>query len=307
MKTKILLLFILAGIKIANSQTAHDSVCTDTTAFRVAIGARFTFFGDEKPTKLYYDITGYIPSIFSKTKSFWKNFAAFVSLDENNFEFNFSPDDAQSIFGTFPIFDELSVSSLKNANSVTLVSTSFNRTISVEKNHQTRLSLYPAYSLGKYQFVHLQFESIYGTSQRKFNDVLIGSDTSYISLDSSKKVSIPKFPYKASEGYTVNSISTFTGVGFILNHKYKSISFQLVPSVGFFYNEYFYKSYSGIYQRYKYRDKFIACRFALCEGKTGIKIGGDVRGFLKRNTFNYSIYISKQFTLNKLADFLKSP
>ena len=307
MRTKLLLLFILIGMKIASSQTTPASVNKDTTAFRVAVGARFTFFADEKSTKLYYDVTGYIPSIFSKDKPTWKNFGAFVSLDENNFEFNFSTGDASSNNGTITVLDEPYIASVKNTNSVSIANNSYTRTISTEKTHQTRLSLYPLYKIGDNQFVHLQLESIYGTSKRKFTDILLGTDTSFISLDSSKHLPRASFPYKVSEGYTVNSISTFTGIGFIIIHKYKTIQFQLMPSAGYFSNEYFYKSYGGGAHRYRDNDVYIACRFALYEVKSGIKIGGDARAFLKEKSFNYSIYISKQFTLNKLSDFLKSP
>ncbi|MBK7407375.1 MAG: hypothetical protein IPJ40_04350 [Saprospirales bacterium] len=45
----------------------------------------------------------------------------------------------------------------------------------------------------------------------------------------------------------------------------------------------------------------------ITENNTGIKIGGEVRSLFKSDNFpNYSIFLSKQFSLSKLGEFITS-
>jgi hypothetical protein len=305
MKTAcIFILLTIAGTFVSRGQSADTSSAGDSSSFGVSIGARFTFFTDENPTKLYYDMNGFIPSLWPDSWKCIKRIGLFTSIDENNYEFNLQEQSAE--LGTLRVLDEPWVVSVKNRDSVVVANNNYLRTITAGSSHQMRLSIYPLYKITDNLFFSLQFESIYGSTERVFRDVLLGSDTVFLPLDSMQGIHNATFPYGVSEGYKLNSVSTFTGIGIFLNYRIKNIQLQILPSTGFFTNEYYYRRYDTGRIRSLTNDWFLACRFSLTESKMGIKIGGDVRGFLSDRLFSYSLYASKQFAFGKIGEFIGS-
>jgi hypothetical protein len=270
----------------------------------VSFGARFTFFSDKNPTKLYYDINGFIPSLWPDNQNFLGKVGLFTSVDENNFEFNLQQQ-ADEI-GTKMVLDEPWVVSIRNRDSVVFAKNSYLRTIISGSCHQVRLSIYPLYKMADNLFFSLQFESIYGSTERVFTDVLLGSDTVYLPIDSLQSFQSADFPYKVCDGYSLNSVSTFTGIGILLNYRIKNLRLQILPSVGIFTNVFFYTEYDTHKERAFTKDKYIACRFSLTDSKAGIKIGGDVRGLIADKFFSYSLYLSKQVDFKTVGDLLGS-
>lgn len=305
MKTAcIFMLLTITGTFVSRGQSADTASPRDTSSFGLSIGARFTFFTDENPTRLYYDLNGFIPSLWPESWNCLRRVGLFTSIDENNYEFNLQEQSAE--LGTLRVLDEQWVVSVRNRDSVVVANNNYLRTITAGPSHQMRLSIYPLYKITDNLYFSLQFQSIYGYSERVFRDVLLGSDTVFLPIDSIPGIHNATFPYRVSEGYKLNSVSTFTGIGIFLNYRFKNIQLQILPSAGFFTNEYYYRRYDTGRIRSFTNDWFLACRFSLIESRMGIKIGGDVRGFLGDRLFSYSLYASKQFSFNKISEFIGS-
>jgi hypothetical protein len=305
MKTAcIFMLLTVTGKFLSRGQSADTATGRDTSIFGLSIGARFTFFRDENPTSLYYDLSGFIPSLWPESWKCFSRIGLFTSIDENNYEFYLQEQSAN--LGTLRVLDEPWVVAVKNRDSVVVANNNYLRTITAGSSHQMRLSIYPLYKITDNLFFSLQFESIYGSSERVFRDVILGSDTIFLPIDSMPGIHNAAFPYGVSEGYRLNSVSTFTGIGIFLNYRIKNIRLQILPSTGFFTNEYYYRRYDTGRIRSFTNDWFLACRFSLTESRMGIKIGGDVRGFPGDRLFSYSLYASKQFSFDKIGEFIGS-
>lgn len=298
------MLLTVTGKFLSRGQSADTATGRDTSIFGLSIGARFTFFRDENPTSLYYDLSGFIPSLWPESWKCFSRIGLFTSIDENNYEFYLQEQSAN--LGTLRVLDEPWVVAVKNRDSVVVANNNYLRTITAGSSHQMRLSIYPLYKITDNLFFSLQFESIYGSSERVFRDVILGSDTIFLPIDSMPGIHNAAFPYGVSEGYRLNSVSTFTGIGIFLNYRIKNIRLQILPSTGFFTNEYYYRRYDTGRIRSFTNDWFLACRFSLTESRMGIKIGGDVRGFPGDRLFSYSLYASKQFSFDKIGEFIGS-
>lgn len=298
------MLLTVTGTFLSRGQSADTATGRDTSIFGLSIGARFTFFTDENPTSLYYDLSGFIPSLWPESWKCFSRIGLFTSIDENNYEFYLQEQSAN--LGTLRVLDEPWVVAVKNRDSVVVANNNYLRTITAGSSHQMRLSIYPLYKITDNLFFSLQFESIYGSSERVFRDVILGSDTIFLPIDSMPGIHNAAFPYGVSEGYRLNSVSTFTGIGIFLYYRIKNIRLQILPSTGFFTNEYYYRRYDTGRIRSFTNDWFLACRFSLTESRMGIKIGGDVRGFPGDRLFSYSLYASKQFSFDKIGEFIGS-
>jgi len=278
----------------------------------VSIGARFSFLETGKPTNLYYDINGFVPSLWPGKKKFIKKIGLYASLSETNFQ---PPTESgtQSVGYDYKktkyIYDSLVIPST-TPDSLSLVHHYFYRTYETKYNHQISLSLFPTIKLTDFLYANLYIEQIFSSSEVSFKDVLVGSDTSNIAMDINSKNIVNPFPYTISSGYKINGVNTFLGVGLFLNFDKKVFTFQMTPNFVYMDAFNYYYSYDGTKYIRKYDFLSYVFRFALIEHTTGIKIRGEVRGFLTKNpsqkSVNYSVYISKQFSLNKIADFLKT-
>jgi hypothetical protein len=300
------------GKNIAAIQNEVDSLKDllnpKTSLFKVSVGARFDFLNPINETDLYYDINGFIPSIWKDHQSILKNIGFFATLNQTKLE-----SDSGIITRTHYFLNEENLISVINSDSVTIVKNSYVRNFLNDNVEQFSLNIFPTYKLVDYLYSFIHIEGIYGKTRQTFSDLLIGTDTSQIHIDNyhDPRMSKNYFPYN-SKNYTISSVSVFWGLGLFFNYDNDNLILRIKASSGINYNNSNYRTYYGDRIRYQSKAMFYYLNFNLIEKNTGIKLGGEIRGNfkLRQYTFiansNYTLYLSKEFSLNKLAEFIKS-
>jgi len=315
--------------KVDSLNTELDSLTTKVNSlhpkykeneFNVSIGARFNPFLEEKPTDLYFDIYAFVPS-FGKRRDTTKvirkgprkgtpkvksKFGFYSIFNQSRIETGFTPSTG------LHSRDSMVVSVVQD--SMDVVYNSYYRKEKINRQDEIALSFFPTYKVvdrDNFQnYVYIHLEGVYSTATYKTSDSLIGADTTRFHVSLYDDFLDPEgWPYAKEREYTEKNISTFLGAGYTINYDTKYVRFQAFASLGY-----------SIYQYFDERDRskpthgaFYSLKFILIEKKTGIKLGGDIRR--KDITFkegdiikppSYSVYISKQFSIAKIADFLKT-
>lgn len=297
-------------LKVDTLETGVDSIIgllqTMDKYFNVSIGARYSFVSEPKPTNLYYDIVGFIPSIWPDTTE--KNFCnknrigVYAALNETYFKPDKIKLDSAQVVGTTLYINEPTTVIEVSESSSLLVRNSYYRSFKAISQNSIGLTIRPSYKITKNMYALFHAEFIYSAIEIKFTDELIDTDTISIPTDNIPANLNAWFPYERSTGYTLHDYRTLFGVDLFVAFESKDIVFRFIPGCGWAHNIQHYNTYNGKRVKHSSCYPYITGHFSLIELKSGVKIAGDIWSFPKNNQLNYSIYLSKQFKLGKLAD-----
>lgn len=289
------------SVQIKNLQTKIDSLNQQLKVkdgpFKLSIGASFDFLSGTSKTDLYYDLNFFIPEIWKNdSNKFWKN----VGLDFSFYQTRLFGD---SIFLSL----EQEPKKFGTLNSDTLLAEKY--TLSRERKttlENMGIFLSPTYKIRPNLYALLHFEGIIQGETVYFNDTFTEIDSTLkIALIDYKDPTNPLRKIQQGEKISVrkNDFRGFLGIGFLLDFTVTDVNFRLKPVFGYMKN----KPWIRNPREENVEGKFYDISIQIIEKNTGIKLGGEVRNlFDTDDNPNYSIFLSKNFSLSKLGEFIKS-
>lgn len=287
--------------KIKNLQQKIDSLNEQLkvkdSPFKLSIGASFDFLSGQSKTDLYYDINFFVPEIWKGDPSkFWNN----LGLDFSFYQ--------TRLFGDSTFLNlEQDPKSFGMLNPDTILAEKY--TLSRERKttlENIGIFVSPTYKLRPNLYAMFHFEGIIQGETVYLNDT-------YTDVDSTLKIA--KLDYKEptsalrkikpgeKKSERKNDFRGFLGLGFMLDFTLSDVNFRLKPVVGYMKNKPWIKNP----REGNVEGMFYDLSIQIIEKNTGIKLGGEVRNLFKTDDFpNYTIFLSKQFSLNKLGEFITS-
>ena len=284
--------------EVEEEKKEEEKENTDPVTF--SIGASFDFINRLSVTDLYYDVSFFKESLWGEednVKPFWKKIGIDAGVYQNRF---FSTESRDiSINQEFPISDPMN-------DSIRVVKSILVRT---RTESQDNLGLYfsPTYQLKPNLYFTAHLEGIFQKLTTTFNDTISEADTMKIPIAEFEEPTPTDLLRPGKSEFVSQSVSTYVGGGFLLNldllkTEKHHVSFRFKPIIGYFIGRREGGSAS--------KDMFYLIDFALSEKKTGFKLGGQVRGLFpmarQRNLPQFSLFLSKQFSLNKLYDLFSN-
>jgi len=320
MKNLFLLLFLLFSISLS-AQTAEENKnniealkkkieelekkvkIKDDNGFKVSIGASFDFNKGASATDLYYDLSFYNLQIGPSDKPEKERVFGLDFKLSQTLLFS-TPKDSNRVTS----FNSVRLGAVEN-DSILVGDFSFNR---VEELDFTDFGLIIRPTWKVSEIFHL-----FGHAEFLFRKT--AQEVVYSSVDTITVRRVPasintKSALPMNRKTTYNDALYFLGIGLNTNIKLKSVDFRIKWSTGIsnvldasVINR--PRSTADIEGKLK---GFYMVDIEIIEKSSGIKLGINVRDNNLRNNITsldqprFSLFISKQFSLDKLADFLKS-
>lgn len=256
-------------------EVAEDTV---RRAFRVGLGATFDFLSGLSATDLYYDLTIFLPDIWNGT----------VGIDAGMYSGR-----TAAIRDTIMGAPRLFFLRRPAGDSLTKIEQSIDR-----RNDLTfdKLGLYLAPTLLLTKNLHLVMhaEVIRQETIRESSITVLAADTTAIPNDTSLAITFPpdfRVPLDVVVTRRFTDFGSFFGTGIIVSVTKGDILFRAKPLIGI--------ERTG--------DNYIASyviQFRVVDFDNGFKIGGDVRGGLNGRRTNLLVYLAKDVSFKRLADFI---
>ena len=273
--------------------------------FKVSVGTSFDFFSGNSTTDLYYDVSFFVPSIWDTTtnkngKKTTKTFKNRLGLDFAFYQTRVSGDTTRPNLNI-----ESPIEDISNLPSDSVIQVT-RRTYAIERtqvNENIGLYISPTYEITENFYGLLHWEGIYRRRRVNLNTTLSTLDTIDM-LVSELPERIPFGPDEGVSSYEQSpSFRAYVGVGFLLDMTISSVNFRLKPVIGkAWYNE-------GLGSRMQNdQGLFYLLNVRLIENNSGIKLGGEIRKLPsgEDGSADIVIYLSKQFSIDKLAEFISS-
>jgi len=266
---------------------------------KISIGASFDFINGSSKTDIYYDVSYYMPLVFeNSTKKFWKKFGFEACFYQNR------------IFG-----DSTTINLKQNPRSIGMQDENViaaKRTLTrdrIETYENIGLCFNPSYSLVENKiFAFLHFEGIVRVGKIFLNDRYTSSETMLIPKDEFIEPTDPiSMIEEGKSEYKLNpDVQEYYGGGFMLDVCKKNVNFKGRASVVYADRDIFVKGNDKLSTIKTENGKglMLIINAQVVELNAGLKLGGSIRRFFGNDRAaptEYSIFLSKQFSLSKLG------
>ncbi len=264
---------------------------SEKPAVQISLGANFDFINGINTNAVYAEIGGFLTEVWTPFK--YDDFSKFgidIGLINNRSITTSERDNLNDFyFESIPDDD-------------TLRKQISNEIEQVIETSQEYLSVFfsPTFKLTKYLYfaTHFEFRKVDVTKTTEFS--LTNPDTSIVDSRNIAEEVLAREPFNLEESkeekFTVNeSIFGFGGILYIDDHPFTLKVKMLIgwnTEPGRIFSSEFNKSFG------------YNTSFSLVEKGIGLKLGGQLRGLFDSGKPEFSIYLTKQFPVSKLLDFL---
>lgn len=273
--------------------------------FKLAIGASFDFLSGTSPTDLYYDINYFIPSLWNDdSSSFFKRIGVDFLFKQTR------------VFGDSTqlnlLQDPKAFSSI-NADTLLAEQYSLQRTI---KTRRENLGIFidPTFKLRPNLYLVGHLEGVVQKETVIHDDIFMGIDST-ITIPINSYIEPTNKLRNVEEGLKSSPRQAqfygFYGAGILFDFTIKNINIRLKPILGIVNDN----NFETKIDKKENRKGFYYMTLQIREKNTGIKLGGAIRNTVNLTYSNralispapqYSIFLSKEFSLKKLGEFINS-
>ncbi len=329
----IAILFFLFGISAGHSQLATSVAAEPTVEVKkedslpksdlskglsVAIGGRFSFVQEPKVAgRLYYDISGFFPNLFCKSK---RGDNRIVGFDFGLFETGpeqketNANEDSGDIHSPTIVFNEIGFNSQPTPDSVSAVYRTYARSYVSRKSTGIGIYLSPTFQISSQFYLLAHFEHRRSESTSTIEDQILNTDTATISLEAYRDETNyeirPWSSFATSHQLHDTYSETLLGIGALFFVPLsEGVTLRLKPVINYRRWEDFIVGNSGSYSFQGNNYLNFLLDFRIIDSRhIGLKLGGELQGAWYPDglsVFGPSIYLSKVIGFNKLEEFLK--